>query len=421
MPRPTVGRLIGRVERLPDHVPAIGARVLLLDPSTNDSSFPPARVDDTGRFQFVDVPPGWYHPIIEAGSMFVYAPLREAIRIDAGRDTELKLDLASYPGLEGTGRPVHGIVRDTVTGLPIEGAWVSVGFTDPTFLMGAGMPPWESRTDSEGRFKLSGVPTVQLSDGSMGLYPIVCTHRDHRNGGTGSLVRGELLPIRPADGPPLEVEILLEPGAGARSMRGRVVHQGEGVRGVPVALTFVDPDSGGPVPAPSTRASGLLPMAMVPGAVLETDPSGEFEFTDLASGRYRVHAAYLADDGWVPGTLGSGASAAVTVGTADVENVVVPVLPGIRLLSPKRLEVVATVRPALSWEPVVGAARYLVLFSRANSFVLSQSVMTMESSVLLPPGYYREGDQARWAVQVYVDDLLVASSEEVGSFIIGRR
>ena len=409
------------MERLPGHEPATGARVLLLDPSTNDSPFPPARIDENGRFQFGDVPPGWYHPIIEAGSMFIYAPLRDAVRIDAGEDTEIELALASYPGLEGSGRPVRGTVSDGVTGLPIADAWVSVGFTDPTFLLGAGMPPWESRTDAKGQFELSGVPIVQLGNGQMGLYPIVCAHRDHRSGGTGSLVRGELLPVLPTSGPPLEVGILLQPGAGERSIRGRVVHEGASVGGVPVSLTFVDPDDGAPAATGSIGSPGLLPLAMVPGAVQVTDPSGEFEFNSLSPGRYRVHAAYFPDDGWVPGTLGTGAPAPVTVGVADVVNLVIAVLPGIRLISPTRLEVVDTVRPTLAWEPVIGATRYLVLFSRANSFILSQSVMSTEPSVTLPPGYFREGDQARWAVQVYLGEALLASSEEVGTFSIGRR
>ncbi|MDZ4805920.1 MAG: carboxypeptidase-like regulatory domain-containing protein [Candidatus Eisenbacteria bacterium] len=421
MPPARVGRLTGHVERLPGHEPAAGARILLLDSSTNDSPFPAAQIDDEGHFQFGDIPPGWYHPIVEAGSMFVYAPLNDAIRINPGRESHLELALAEYPGLEGSGRPVRGTVRDAVTGLPIVGAWVSVGFTDPTFLLDAGLPPWESRTDSDGRFELSGVPIVQLSDGRTGLYPIVSTHRDHRNGGTGSLIRGEILPVLPISGPPLEVNLVLEPGAGERSIRGHVVNQGNRVAGVPVALTFADLDGGEPVGTGSIRSAGLSPRALVPGAVQVTDVSGEFEFTALASGRYRIHAAYLADDGWVPGALGSGAPPPVTIGLTDLTDLEIEVLPGIRLISPERLEVVDTVRPTLVWEPVEGARRYLVLFSRANSFFLSENVMTNGTSTILPPGYYREGDQARWAVQVYVGEVLTASSEAVGSFTIGRR
>lgn len=420
-PPATQGRLTGRVERLPGHEPATGFQVLLLDPSTSDSPFPAAPIDEEGRFEFEAVPPGWYHPIVEAGSMFLYAPLPDPIRIDAGRESHLDLALAAYPGLDGFGRPVHGTVRDAATGLPVAGAWVSAGFTDPTFLLSAGLPPWESRTDEAGRFKLSGVPIVQLSSGRTGLFPIVSTHRDYRSGGTGSLVRGEILPILPLSGSPLEIELVLEPGSGDRAIHGRVVYLGQRIGGVPVALTFADIDTGAPASESFTRSSGLSPRAMVPGAVQVTDPSGEFEFSGLSSGRYRIHAAHLADDGWVPRTLGSGPPASVVVGKMDLHDLEIAVVPGIRLISPTRLEVVDTVRPTLAWEPVAGATRYLVLFSRANSFLLSETVTTMETSVLLPPGYFREGDQARWAVQVYAGEMLAASSEVVGTFTIGRR
>jgi len=417
----TEGRLAGRVERLPGHEPASGARVLLLDPSTNDSPFPSALIDGDGHFQFEGIPPGSYHLIIEAGTMFIYAPLKDAIRIDAGRESRLDLALAVYPGLAGSGRPVHGVVRDASTGLPVAGAWVSVGFTDPTFLLSAGMPPWESRTDADGHFELTEVPIVQLGDGRTGLYPIVSTHRDYRNGGTGSLARGEILPLLPTSGPPLEVELSLEPGSGDRSISGRVVHHGDRVAGVPVALTFADLDGGEPSETGSIRSAGMSPRALVPGAVQVTSPAGEFEFTGLSSGRYRIHVAYLADDGWVPRTLGSGTPPPIKLGTTDVADLEVAILPGIRLVSPARLEVVGTVRPTLSWEPVAGATQYLVLFSRANSFLLSESITTSSTSTTLPPGYYREDDQARWAVQVYSGDSLVASSEAVGTFVIGRR
>jgi hypothetical protein len=435
-PPATVGTLAGRVESLPNHEPMAGVRVILLDPSTNDAAAPPVTTDAEGRYALEDLTPGFYHPIAEAGPMLLYAPFDQAVRIDAGRRATLDFALAPYPGLEGSGRPVHGIVRDADTGQPIEGAWVSAGFTDPGFLIGNGMPPWESRTGPDGRFALAGVPFVSLGDGRTGLYPIVAMDRDHRPGATGSLVRGEILPILPASGPPLDVDIRLAPGPGERTIAGRVVHRGLAVAGVPVALTLADIDDGvEPVPsgpagtfdparAPAgsvPSAPGLAPRALVPGAVQVTDASGGFSFDALAPGRYRVHAAYFPDDGWVPAGLGSGAPPAVRVGADDVTGLEIAVVPAIRLVAPARLELVETVRPRLSWRPLAGIQSYTVLFSRANSFFLNQNQLVADSAYVLPPGYFRAGDQGRWAVQAYENGTLVASSEYVSTFTIGER
>jgi hypothetical protein len=134
-----------------------------------------------------------------------------------------------------------------------------------------------------------------------------------------------------------------------------------------------------------------------------------------------VHAAYFPDDGWVPASLEEGAPPAVVLGTADAHDVIVRVVPAIRMVAPARLELLHTVRPELVWSAIPGVDVYTVRYSWANSFFLNQFIETADTSCVLPPGLFGAGDQGRWAVQAWAGGHLVASSEFVGTFTIGGR
>ena len=80
------------------------------------------------------------------------------------------------------------------------------------------------------------------------------------------------------------------PGYNTRSL---TVHIGTADR-VLSAKAFVDSST-----APRTARRALRPASPVPGVTTLTDGQGRFILRGLSPGAYRVHAAYLPDDGWV--------------------------------------------------------------------------------------------------------------------------
>jgi hypothetical protein len=429
---PSIGRVEGRIVLVPEDRPAAGARLLLLDPARNAAVGAPAVCNEEGRFRLDEVPPGWYLPLVAYGTRIVYNPPGHPLRVDGGRVTPLEFGIAEYPGLAGAGLPVKGRVVDATSGAPIKGAWVSIGFTDPAFLSAGSLPPWESVTDADGRFVLREVPIIDGPGTRDGLFPVVAASAGYVPAGTGSFLRQEFLPFSGPDGDTLEVTLHLEPGGMGRALSGRVVHGDRGIAGLVVALSFADTatHATGAVdapPAPMAAAPGpfgaplLAPRALIPGQATATDGEGRFRFDGLAPGRYRVHAAYLSDDGWVSADIGRPPGPAIRVLEGDAEGVQVAVVPAIALVSPLGGEDMPVGDYRLTWRAVPGIDRYRVLFSRGNSFLLTEGFETPDTTGRIPPAYYQVGDRARWAVQAYDGDRLLASSDALGSFRVAFR
>lgn len=427
---PTVGRIEGRVVLLPEERPATGARVLLLDPAHNEVLGAPVVVNAEGRFRIDAVPPGWYIPLVAYAARIVYDPPGAPLQVLGGRVARLEVGIADYPGLAGAGLPIRGQVVDAVTGAPIPGAWVSIGFTDPAFLSAGSIPPWESLTDADGRFVLREVPIIDGPGAHDGLFPVVAAHAGYRPGGTGSFLRQEFLPLWGPTGDTLDVRIPLSPGHDDLVLGGRVVHGSRPVPGVIVALSFADttaePVSSAAHPfrgdaGPVAGGPLLAPAALVPGFAAISDPEGRFRFEGLSSGRYRVHAAYLADDGWVSIEIGRPPGPAVRVFDRGVEDVEIAVVPAIPLVSPVGGAEMPVGHYRLTWRSVPGIERYRVLFSRGNSFLLTEGFETSDTTGLIPPAYYQVGDRGRWAVQAYDGSRLLASSDALGTFRIAPR
>jgi hypothetical protein len=426
-----MGRVEGRILLLPEARPAAGARILLLDPARNTPVAPAIACDAEGRFRFEGVPPGWYLPLVTLGTRIVYNPPGRPLRVVGGRVTPVELGIAEYPGLAGAGLPIKGRVVDADDGAPVVGAWVSIGFTDPAFFSAGSLPPWETVTDEEGRFLLREVPILDGPGTRDGLFPVVAARAGYRPGGTGSFLRQEFLPFANPDGDTLEVVVSLRKGGDDRVLAGRVVHGDRGVGGVLVALSFSDTATHVTTGSPLRSAGAgrvrrgndppLEPLALVPGQATVTDPEGKFRFAGLAPGRYRVHAAYLADDGWVSADIGRPPGPAVRVFDRDVDTVAVAVVPAIPLVSPIDGAEVTVGDYRLTWRGVAGIERYRVLFSRGNSFLLTEGFETSDTTGHISPAYYQVGDRGRWAVQAYDGPRLLASSDALGTFQVALR
>jgi hypothetical protein len=419
--RPETGSVTGIIINLADGAPVTGALVVLFNPATNAPGALPAVTGRDGRYRIDAISPGWYYLVTWAGDRLAYEPAAGAFIVHPGATATHDVLVAPLPHAVGEdGRPVSGRVEDAVTGEPLAGASVSIGSTDAGLLFSGAGVPWEATTDARGAFLLTLVPVARDEwFNPVGILPVIAAAEGYLPGGTGSTGRGEWLPLPPA-GDTVQVVIRLAPGRGAASVRGRFVHDGRPVAGVPVALAMVDTAAG--VAGPPARSAPLAPdrlapRALVPGLLDLSDPGGDFEIRNVPPGRYFLHAAYLPDDGWVYlAPEWPGEAKPFTVSGKDVDLGERSVIPGIPVVSPPPGGWVDTGHPWLRWRRVAEADTYMVTWSRANHFWLTEGTATTDTAFQVPPGLWGDGDHARWAVYAYRTGLPVAGMETIAAF-----
>jgi hypothetical protein len=134
-----VGLVSGRVVR-PDGRPASDATITIAG-----SGLWPARTattNDRGSFVLTDIPPGVYEVRAFEGNL-VAAP-RRGLEVDPGAPSYLTFALADGVGL-------RGIVRDSVSGQPIDGAQITVS------VEALDAAPRAASSNAEGRFVVHGL------------------------------------------------------------------------------------------------------------------------------------------------------------------------------------------------------------------------------------------------------------------------
>lgn len=423
-PAAVTGSLAGRLTEFSAGQPLEGTRIVVLDPVTNGV----AAVDLTdaeGRYRIDGLAPGRYYVAAGSGRYVAFETRDDALEVRAGRITHLDFRLGAYPYFATDLPPVNGLVLDEVTGLPVAGASVSIGDTDLASLFSGILAPWEALSDASGHFELPFVPYVTDANSGalLGLYPIMATHAGYAPAATGSLRRGQLLPLPFPPGAATQVELRLRPAPVLGSLRGRVVHEGRGVPRVPVALSLVDTARGAPAAGRLARTPGCPePRAGGVGLVAVTDDGGGFEISAVPPGHYRVQAAYWPDDGWVllPGGGAEGRNLA-TIDPGRSSQLELAVLPAMRVRAPLSGATVPTGRPLLEWDPVPGAEFYRVRFGNADGYLLTNAALTSESYLVGPLGLWGDGDWVRWAVEAYQGDRLVALTESIATFVVRSR
>lgn len=367
------------------------------------------------------MPPGWYYLVIWAGDRQIWEPATGAFAVHPGSTVTRNLRVAPYPlAVDDIGFPVSGLVEDAITGEPLAGAFVSVGLTDPASVFSGIGSSWEATTDARGAFVLHHVPAVRNERSvPIGVYPVIAASSGHQPGGTGSAAREEWIPL-PEAGDTIRVVIRLLPGGGTASVRGRVVHDGRPVVGVPVVLTVADTAVAAPVLVTQALPSrAVAPQALAPGLVAVSDANGYFEIGHVAPARYYYQVAYLPDDGWafIPPEWPDEPEPFI-VRDADVDLGDQVVLAGIAVVSPPPGGAVNTGHPWLKWRRVTGADMYYVAYSRANRFWLTEGLAISDTTVQIPAGVWGNGDHARWAVYAYRGATLIGSTETVSVFEI---
>lgn len=423
----TTGVLSGSLTEFSGGAPLAGARVVLIAPATN-RVVAVAMTSGDGHYRMSGLAPGRYYAAASSGRFIAFETRDDALEIRGGRVTRQDFRLGDYPYLDPDLPPVSGRVEDADTGAPIAGAYVSVGDTDLASLFAGITAPWEALTDADGEFELPFVPFVSdpRSGTLLGLYPVVATHPGYDPAATGSVRRGQLMPLPFPPGSSTRVTLRLHRSLHTGRLRGRVVHAGARVPNVPVALTLVDTALvQAPAGPPSPRAAepgGLRPQSLMTGQVALSDADGGFDLPAVPPGRYRVVAAYWPDDGWVqPPGVGAEGVNLVTIRAGTELDVELRVLPALRLLSPAAGASVSTGRPLLRWDPVAGAEFYRVRFSNADGYLLTNAALTAETSLLGPLGYWGDGDWVRWAVEAYQGEELIALSDAIATFVVRSR
>jgi hypothetical protein len=411
---PDLGSLHGQVISLEERAPVQGARLVLIDASRNAPSSDVVVSDSQGRYRIDSIPPGWHYLVVQAGPNVVYDPINSAFRVAARERLTREVVVAPYPFFTA-GPRVRGRVVDATSGEPLSGASVSVGSMNLAALFSGLGSPWEAVSDSAGKFHLGNVPVAYATSGApLGIVPVVASRSGFLPGGTGSFLRREWIPL-PAAGETAEVVIALRRGSGSGRVLGRITSSDRGVGGVSVALALIDTTASGDVGAARRR---LETRSMIPDLLAVSDAGGDFEIARVPAGRYAVQAGYLPDDGWIGQ---NPIAAGITVHESGVVHVELTVIRAVHLVQPVSGDVVSTGQPLLVWRRLPGADSYRVSFSLANSFVLGQSLATTDTSVVVPAGFWGDGDYARWSVDAYQGSRLVGSSESIDAFHIESR
>lgn len=411
---PDLGSLHGQVLSLEERAPIEGARLVLIDASRNAASSDVVVSDAQGSYRIDSIPPGWHYLVIQAGRHVVYDPIDSAFRVAAREQLTREVVVAPYPFFT-TGPRVHGRVVDAASGEPLAGASVSVGSMNLAALFSGIGSPWEAVTDAGGEFHLGNVPVAYATSGTpLGIVPIVASRSGFLPGGTGSFLRREWIPI-PAPGETAQVVIALKAGSGSGRVLGHITSSDRGVGGVSVALALIDTTAGEGAAGARRR---LDTRSMIADLLAVSDAAGEFEIARVPAGRYAVQAGYLPDDGWIGQ---NPMMAAITVHESGVAHVELTVIRAVHLVQPVPGGVVSTGQPRLVWRRLPGADSYKVSFSLANSFVLGQSLSTADTSVVIPAGFWGDGDYARWSVDAYQGNRLVGTTESIDSFHIESR
>ena len=80
-----------------------------------------------------------------------------------------------------------------------------------------------------------------------------------------------------------------------------------------------------------------------------------------------------------------------------------------------------TARPRFRGRALAGAAYYRVRFSNANGFLLPNSGLTEDTTLVARIGYWGDGEWVRWAVEAWRGDSLVGAGERIATFVVRSR
>jgi hypothetical protein len=402
--RPLKATLSGHVLTAVDSVPVPGARIVLVDGTRYTVVVGPETTDASGAYTFSDLPDGRFYAFVFADTFITFD--RSAVAVEIARGQNKRLDIRMIPlGVHfyGEGFTIAGTVRDSLTGAPIAGAYVSDFFSDLRHsYLGLSWQD-EAITDSQGRFRLSNLLMFIDEQGdAYGLFPIAATKEGYAPYVSGAFA----LPSTPDS--TVQVDIRLVRRTATSSLTGRVISNGAPVAGIRVALDLV-PLGTQPAAKHDPRKT---PM---PDLTALTDALGHYRFEHVPPAEYFVEPAYLPDDGYV---VVRSNDQIVSVGVSDTVSMPdLQVVPALEVLTPSPRSEIADQTPDFSWSSVPNADTYHLNYETA--YLTGTVIETDTTSYRIPDSSpFPHGSHIRWHVWATRGDTLLAETEDIPTFTV---
>lgn len=356
-----------------------------------------ATTDDKGRFVFQNVEPGSYDVKVQADG---YIGEGSSIDLDAG-DVIKDMSIAMKPVANVSGR-VLDITDQPLVNVPVQLLRSSYNFNGEPSYDSAGTAMTNDRGEfrlywvTPGRYYLlAGRPTA----GANPMEAIMSISLGRRSAagndvppvlgyafypGVTDFADARILDIKP--GADLHVDLPLKPSPRTFSIRGKVIDLSTG-KPPTRASVFIWTQTPG-----NDSSLGLL----VPPASNYNASTGQVEFQGILSGNYMI--GIVADDPALPGGAPKSkaiATTPVTVGSADVEGLVLSVAPAPAISG--RLRIGGQLPSALKLEAfrvrlIPVGVRSVVLQTPLASFYFQDSPVNADGTFGVPdviPGDYR--------------------------------
>jgi len=366
-----------------------GIKIVVMDPTTNEPVGGPRITDENGLCLFPELEVGRY-PVLAYGGIHyrvvsfnpdllevIYPPSRKDSYGLTGPGYPDKTATApDIPPLVVLAVPVNvnllprfsGRVVDSVTGLPLEAAFIGLS----PWLTGyeGNTSPNDDVTNGEGIFSVSGIPVgIDPDSGNLfqlqsllvvrhGYQPTYWRHQ-FPNGSQNIDVK--------------DVTIALDPVGPADTgvLHGRILKSGEPVAGLPVGL--------------AVNALGNKTGPGLTGWGAVTDHEGRYRIKGLPGGSYIVQPGYLLGDGAVfpfpPGFMPFPVMPGAETDAGDLA-----VLQEIRPIQPHEGVVLARKPDILIWTSVPGAKEYEVRFDRGLLARVEVSQYYIPEEMEISPG-----------------------------------
>lgn len=398
-------RFSGHLVFTEDESPLPDLAVTLFEPDTQTAV---ARTvsDAEGYFEFSDFPPGSYVPVVHAnGYRPVFLP-RPRWRFEEGDRFDVTLRLRRTPLMPETNTENRTLTCRVVEQgsdpvVPIENARAEMNFGalgELSYVNWSEYVGWsntlEATSDADGMLVLEPVQLIYVIGGGS-IIP------EFRVSAPG--YRSRVIPQNddPATAFVSVIGVRLVPGVDEGKISGVVTDpQGQPLANVPVSAEWRRVED---IFAPrSFEKDGFAPPQdlLIPDGVAWTDENGAYTITGLPEGHYNVLAGPYPDDGFVGYMLrGVQIAGYAGEGVADLAGFV-----ALDAVSPDDGAVFEALPSRIEWEPVDGAATYVLTIIRdydGQSFL--KNLTTPFFDVQPGANFFKLGQSFAWAVEAYDD------------------
>jgi hypothetical protein len=347
------------------------------------------QTDSSGGFEFEDVPPGSYVPVVTDNTRELFHLNEASYAMRAGRIVQLELVMVpNYGALYDFGLVLRGEVTDAETGEPVENAVVETTHFDETnqslFSEIHGSSDTVTQlTGPDGRFLLWPLAKLVLNPDDIGRVPHVRIYKPGYRSAYAGGWRTNQVPHR--------LRVALQPGADLNLVTGRLrTLAGEPVANLGVALEWrraVD----------SLKEDPATGKILMPRLVGWSDDDGIFRIEGVPDGGFVLDPSFLRDDGWV-GQQGVVVDVGPSQREADAGDLVVS--PAFAPEFPLDGAQLTAQQLRFDWPEVEGAMVYQIDFRRRSDG--GWLTVNTENLFLDPdPGVFSVATDYTWLLKAF--------------------